>query len=137
MVSVVKKLELSIKESMLKHYGSGSFDDFAKEMLKLGVMRITHDALLNESHFYAEAKHIYTMKMESLVEAQKEPWILGAFNALKVQKAISDYDGEKIDAVQFHKDIFSAGVVFGTVFLKAQKIYYQGADGQSYEENYS
>ena len=47
-----------------------------------------------------------------------------------------NFDARAIDAAQFHFELFAAGVVSCSMFLKQSKIYYMGCDGQYYLEKY-
>jgi|HubBroStandDraft_6_1064221.scaffolds.fasta_scaffold540252_1 uncharacterized protein YbcV (DUF1398 family) len=138
-MEINSSLKRTIEELMDDHYSNpGSFDRFLEQMLAIGITRLAFDALTIETHFYTEQEYIYSLKMKDLVHAQaKESWTMGSdFNSPLVLKAIQAYDAQKIDAIQFHKDIFAAGVVYGTVFLKTGKILYLGSDGQSFLEEF-
>lgn len=114
------------------------FETFTTQLIALGVSRFNFDALENEMHFYTNDEFIYSLKRADLIDAQKNThWIAGdTLNTPELENAIKMLDEGKISAVEFHRIMFLAGVVFCCVYLTPRKIYYLGQDGQHYIENY-
>jgi len=115
-----------------------NFEAFAAQMLELGVTRLSFDALKNEMQFYTKDHYVIASSMTHLIEAKsKDNWILGDnLDTAFLEKSIQELDAGNISAIEFHRRIYSAAVVYVNVYLIPRRIYYMGLDGQHYLEKY-
>jgi len=129
--AVTKLLDARMKDPTM-------FETFSRELLDLGVDRLVYDAIRNDMTFYGGGRFICSLVRSDLEsDMQRAPWSLGKeFNSMQVQKAIQQLDSGAIEPVQFHREIFSAGVVMCCVYLVQRKIYYLGSDAQHFIEQY-
>ncbi len=118
--------------------GTMTFEEYAANLVKIGVVRMTFDAIKNEAQFYTTNQLVHGLFRDQLVVEQvKNPWHLGTrLDGEALESAIAALDSRKIDSIEFHRKIYAAGVVFCHVFFLSRKIYYIGIDGAYYLENY-
>lgn len=129
----------SIETIMSERYRDpSSFESFAKELMQVGITRLSFDTLKNELGFYTKNKFIHSLLRSDLLKAQEQAaWHLGdALHSKKLEEAIKKLDAGDMNAVEFHQEIAAAGVVYCNVYLTHRKIYYMGQDGQYYLESY-
>lgn len=114
------------------------FLGFTNSLIELGIVRFGLDSFNNQMSFYSKSDLVHEVVRSELEENKaKSPWVLGdTLNSSALQKALSEFDAGRMSPIDFHREIFSAGVVYCQVYLIHRKIYYMGQDGQFYLEQY-
>jgi len=115
-----------------------AFETFANDLLNLGITRLNLDTFNDEMSFYTSNLFVHKLIRMDLKEAKKnKPWTLGKMLEVdKLENAIKELDCGKMSVPEFHREMFSAGVIFCVVYLTFRKIYYMSQDGLFYLENY-
>lgn len=133
------EIQASVINIMKQRYENPtSFEQvFAPQMLELGISRLVFDAFTNDMHFYTKTDFICSFHVDFEKDHQTPYWIQGkSFCISDVKNTIEKFDSGQISWIQFHKEIFEAGVVSCLVYFDIKKIYYMGKDGNYYLENY-
>lgn len=134
-----QELQEKITPLMQERYRDPTaFETFAAELMSLGITRLTYDAMKDDMSFYTSNEFVHSLVRTDLTEDRKNTdWTLGKkLDTAKIEEAIAALDSGKMPASAFHREIFSAGVIFCYVYLTMRKIYYLGCDGEYYLEQY-
>ena len=96
-----------------------TFSDFVLKLQELGIQKHTFDSFKDEISFFTKDEHVYSVVWEELKTIRKnEHWQLSdALDVSEFKNSIELLDNQKIDALEFHRRMFSAGVVFCYVYL--------------------
>jgi hypothetical protein len=127
---------VSIVEERCHH--PGPFEEFAARLLDLQVIRQTYDVVSDQLFFYSEDQLLLQLPATDVKGySHSDSFVIGEkFNQQILEKALEDFDSEKISVVEFHKQLAVAGIVYVSVHIPARKIYYLSQDGQSYLESF-
>ena len=128
-----------IKHLCIERYQSpGNFFEFANKLIALGVVRQTYDVLRDDLAFYSKNKMVYHLAASEIDKSiYKSSFHFNESLKLdELKNAIEEIDSKKISAVEFHKKIAEAGIVYVSVYLEQRKIYYLSQDGKYFLELY-
>jgi uncharacterized protein YbcV (DUF1398 family) len=131
--------KVAIERIMVERYRDPSnFEAFSAQLMGLDIERLVFDALRNEMSFYTKNQFVCALDRLDVLEAQaNNPWQLGDYlDVHALEKAINKLDSGTMTPIDFHREIFLAGVVQCHVYLMLRKIFYMGHDGQYYLEKY-
>lgn len=117
----------------------GSFDEYAKELLKLKCTRQTYDVLLDELAFYSN-EHLITRFPAAEIAGYNlcHPIaVANTFDLEHLKNSITNFDlGHIKHSADFHEHLSKAGVVYVNVYFSFRKIYYLSQDAQYYLEQF-
>jgi len=128
----------SILDERMKSTDATAFEAFSEQLLDLGIERFNFDALTDEMTFYTKDRFVCSLVRSDVKQARETgEWKLGnSFNRVSTERAIAELDAGRLSGIEFHREIFSSGVVMCQVFLACRKIYYVGLNAQHYLEEY-
>ncbi len=132
-------IETSIKQLCLDRYRTlGDFIEFANHLMSLGVTRQTYDVVNDNLTFYSTNKMLWHLSGSEIDKSiSKDSFIFGeSLNLDTLKNAIANIDTNTISATEFHQEVAKAGIVYVSVHLKQQKIYYLSQDGEYFLESY-
>lgn len=134
-IEIKSKITAMINE---RYFERKSFEEFAAVVMEMGIVRISFEAFSNELHFFSNDTYVHSIVRTDLVESMvKDAWTLGkALDKPRVEKALQELDARQLTSINFHRELFSAGVVSCQVFLLPKMAYYMGQDGSFYLEKY-
>lgn len=138
-MTLISKQEENLENILNRHYQEPqSFEEFRRELLELGIIRINYDAISNEMSFFNQDALVWVTERTDIGTSKKsKSWILGKkLDIHSVEKSLHAIDNGQTDPVSFHHELFSAGVVFVVVYLEQRINYYLGIDGETFIERY-
>lgn len=127
---------LSIVEERCLH--PGPFEGFTARLLDLQVIRQTYDVVNDELFFYSTDQLLLQLPATDVKGyIQPQPFVIAEkFNSSMLEKALEDFDAEKISVADFHRQLALSGIVYVSVHIPARTIYYLSQDGQFYLETF-
>ena len=138
MSPMLTEIQEKIRSLCIARYQNpGDFNQFSLALLALGVVRQTYDGLENTIVFYSKNQIIYRLFLEEIDPSSAIKDYLGNFLDLDhLKKAILRFDNRELSVIAFHRELARAGIIYVSVFIPQQKIYYLSQDGEYFIENY-
>lgn len=139
MMTVMGQQAKKLEHILNKHYETPQlFEEFCRELLDLGIIRFTYDAVSNEMSFYNHNALVWSTKRNDIEQSKNaESWIVGKYlDKDRVERAINAIDNANTDPVSFHRELFNAGVISVILYIVQRINYYLGVDGEVFIERY-
>ena len=131
------EIQDEIKRLCVERYKNpGDFIEFAESLRSLGIVRQSYDVLSNSLIFYNHDATICQIAVEEIEPSiEKKAFSIGkVLNINQLQKAIENFDNNQLTVLEFHQEVAASGIVYVSVFLNQNKIYYMGQDGSHFVE---
>lgn len=127
-----------IADVVAQQLSKPDFMDYCERLDDLGVVRFYFDACTNTLNFFSTKERVHSMVVTELSEAcTREKWRKGAeLDEEKLAECITLFDEKAISTIEFHRQLYAAGVVFAQVFLAPRKIFYFDEVGQFFLEEF-
>lgn len=129
-----------IKDLCIERYKNpGDFNKFAETLKSLGVQRQTYDVVSNSLFFYSNQEMICSFPVEEIDQKiEKKTFHIGdRLETKRLKQAIQNFDNNQLSVLDFHQEVAASGVVYVSVFLNQDRIYYIGQDGNHFIELYN
>ena len=117
---------------------SGDFIIFANQLISLGVIRQTYDVVENCFYFYSKDALLTKLPRSKIGNLKTEQKLIieDQLDVDKVKSTINSFDKHELSVDEFHLELAKAGIVYISVNLDKQIIYYLSQDSNHYIETY-
>ena len=127
-----------IKVICTERVDSGDFVEFANQLISLGIVRQTYDVLSDCLYFYSKDALLTKFPMSEICISKKERELIvgDQLDIDELKSAINSFDKHELSVNEFHLELAKAGIVYVSVNLDKQIIYYLSQDSNHYIETY-
>lgn len=108
------------------------FDEYVQMLSREGVYCVGLDLVKHEHVYYGEGNETFTYALPAGWRYQ----IARQFDVEKVKEAIAATDSQKLKPHQFYQQISPAGVAHCRLFVRSNRLFYIGLDGDYYLEQW-